>query len=129
MSNEKHIDGVTVVYVEPKKKKEKPWDDIDNLKKLIELAFPRQPIIDVNVLYQKTTDGLTEIKISDGYSLYNVSQVAGTVAGSKTNHWIFSVLRVDNEENRVVFKYIHPDTMEVFDDPNLVDIATLPAIC
>ena len=124
----KNIDGITVVHVEPTEKKAPSWDDNDNLKKILGIAFPRHPILDMNILYQTSVEGLKEIKITDGYNLYNVSQIVGTKAGLKTDHWILSVLRVDYDTNQVVFKYVHPETMEVFDDPNLVNIETLPQI-
>ena len=94
--------------------KEPSWDDADNLKEILEIAFPRYPILSMNVLYQKNIDGLKEIKITDGYNLYSVSQIVGTKAGLKTDRWILSVMRVDNDTNQVVFKYVNPETMEVF---------------
>ena len=66
----KNIDGITVVHVEPTEKKAPSWDDTDNLKKILEISFPRHPILDMNILYQTSVGGLKEIKITETHSVF-----------------------------------------------------------
>jgi hypothetical protein len=120
-------DGATMVF-EHNATKQKLWEDEDNLKTILEIAFPHYPILSMAVLHTKTVNCLKESKITDWDNSYTISQVRETKSGLQQDRWIISVLRVNNETNQVVFKYVHPITMEVFDDPHLVDIATLPRI-
>ena len=126
MKTNTYNDDVTVVYVE-QKKKQAHWTDIDNLKNILEKAFPRMPIISLTVLYHNNDSESQEVKLVDGCGLYSISKVC-CENQEHGKRWMFSVLRCDNETNRVVFKYVHPETLDVFDDPNLVDVSTLPAI-
>lgn len=98
---------------------------IDKVKSIIVNVFPS----DCDIKSLKSIEGSADdVKLSSGKVFYSVSVIMSKHTDENKERWMYNVLRANEETNETVWKYVHPTTKEVYDDPNMVDYKTLPFV-
>ena len=101
------------------------WTDINEIAELLKQTF-KVVAPQLSVLYTRT-EGLKEVKVSNGNDYYCISQITGTRMDVDKERWALAILKLDGD-GMLTYKYMHPITQEVVVNAEQLDISTLPTL-
>lgn len=98
--------------------------DVEIARMVISNAFGSP--VDTNDMIVKESKTNHEVKMYNDDTLFSVSVITAKRTVDDCAKWLYSVLCSDESTGKAAFKYVHPITNAVYDDPRQVDFATLP---
>ena len=98
--------------------------EVKAARKIIAVAFGSN--VDTNNMIVVKSESGDEVKLHNDDVLFSVSAIKAKKDEEQKERWMYSVLCSDSETNMMSWKYVHPTTREVYDDPSEVSFETLP---
>ena len=97
---------------------------VDEARKIIMAVFGKG--VDTSAMSVFESDNDEEVKLYNNDVMFTVSIIYAKHSTEDKARWIYNIVCSDSETNQMSWKYAHPKTLEVFDDPSQAKFETLP---